>query len=145
MNNKREPFCSALWNRSVMRTMAVDNVAFPVPVTLTFRKQSGANLGEFMISQSNNEPRRNNRGLRSSDLKRITTPLVRDNGTLRRASWEEALQRAAHGFGAAKAKHGKNALGLFSCSKSTNEMNYVAQKFIRAVIGTNNIDSCNRT
>ena len=40
---------------------------------------------------------------------------------------------------------GPTAVGFFSCSKSTNEMNYIAQKFARAVIGTNNIDSCNRT
>ncbi len=40
---------------------------------------------------------------------------------------------------------GSNAVGIFSCSKATNEMNFVAQKFARAVIGTNNIDSCNRT
>ena len=41
--------------------------------------------------------------------------------------------------------HGENGVGIFSCSKSTNEMNYVAQKFARVAIGTNNIDSCNRT
>ena len=41
--------------------------------------------------------------------------------------------------------HGPNSVGVFSCSKSTNEMNYVAQKFARVAIGTNNIDSCNRT
>ena len=40
---------------------------------------------------------------------------------------------------------GSNTVGMFSCSKSTNEMNYIAQKFMRQVIGTNNIDSCNRT
>ena len=46
---------------------------------------------------------------------------------------------------AAKREAGPNACGFFSCSKSTNEMNFIAQKFARAVIGTNNIDSCNRT
>ena len=40
---------------------------------------------------------------------------------------------------------GPTAFGMFSCSKSTNEMNYAAQKFIRTAIGSNNIDSCNRT
>ena len=83
--------------------------------------------------------------MKSSPLPRITTPLVRDNGVLREATWDEALDRAAAGFAANKAAHGRNAFGLFSCSKSTNEMNYVAQKFVRAAIGTNNIDSCNRT
>jgi formate dehydrogenase major subunit len=42
-------------------------------------------------------------------------------------------------------QHGPQAFGLFSCSKSTNETNFVAQKFARSVIGSNNIDSCNRT
>ncbi len=85
------------------------------------------------------------RGLKTSSLKRITFPMVRENGVLRRASWDEAMNRAATGFSATKADHGKNAIGLFSCSKSTNEMNFIAQKWIRAVIGSNNIDSCNRT
>lgn len=96
------------------------------------------------MSQRN--PRRtNHRGMKSSPLPRITEPLVRENGVLRPATWDEALDRAAAGFAANKAAHGKNAFGVFSCSKSTNEMNYIAQKFVRAVMGTNNIDSCNRT
>ena len=80
-------------------------------------------------------------------LKRIVHPLVRDarGGPLRQASWDEALTRAARGFAEVKATHGGQAFGLFSCSKSTNEMNYAAGKFARAVMGTNNIDSCNRT
>jgi formate dehydrogenase major subunit len=75
---------------------------------------------------------------------RLTTPLVRENGVLRPACWDEALERAAAGFAAARAK-GPDAFGLFSCSKATNEMNYAAQKFTRQVMRTNNIDSCNRT
>lgn len=51
----------------------------------------------------------------------------------------------AAGFQRQKAKHGPDAFGMFSCSKTTNELNYTAQKFVRSVIGTNNIDSCNRT
>jgi formate dehydrogenase major subunit len=82
---------------------------------------------------------------RYDPLQRITQPLVRDNGALRPASWEEALSRAAAGFAAARDTHGPNSVGVFSCSKSTNEMNFVAQKFARVAIGTNNIDSCNRT
>jgi formate dehydrogenase major subunit len=66
-------------------------------------------------------------------------------GEFRPVSWEEAIAIAAAGLGAVKAAHGSNALGVFSCSKATNEMNYVAQKFTRTVLGTNNIDSCNRT
>jgi predicted molibdopterin-dependent oxidoreductase YjgC len=76
---------------------------------------------------------------------RLTEPLVREHGALRPATWDEALDRAAEGFARNKAQHGPDAFGMFSCSKATNEMNYVAQKFVRSVIGTNNIDSCNRT
>ena len=76
---------------------------------------------------------------------RLTTPLIRENGKHRTASWDEALDRVATGFRAEITKHGPCTFGMFSCSKTTNELNYVAQKFVRSVIGTNNIDSCNRT
>jgi formate dehydrogenase major subunit len=80
---------------------------------------------------------------------RLTTPLVRDGdrhtGTLRPATWDEALERTAAGFRAAGAAHGPTTFGLFSCSKATNEVNFAAQKFSRTVLGSNNIDSCNRT
>jgi len=80
-------------------------------------------------------------------MTRIVHPLVRDTrgGPLRRATWDEALKRAATGFAAVRQAHGGQAFGLFSCSKSTNEMNYAAQKFARVVMGSNNLDSCNRT
>jgi predicted molibdopterin-dependent oxidoreductase YjgC len=78
-------------------------------------------------------------------LTRLTEPLVRENGALRPATWEEALDRAADGFRAAVKAGGPNAFGLFSCSKATNELNFMTQKFARAVMGTNNVDSCNRT
>ncbi len=77
--------------------------------------------------------------------KRLTTPMVRDDGVLREATWEEALQRAAAGFRSAVNAHGPSAFGMFSCSKTTNEVNYAAQRFARRVIGSNNINSCNRT
>ncbi len=76
---------------------------------------------------------------------RLTQPMVREGGRLRPAPWDEALDRAADGLRAAIDRHGPNAVGLFSCSKATNEVNYLAQKFARVAIGTNNIDSCNRT
>lgn len=71
--------------------------------------------------------------------------MVRREGTLQEASWDEAMATAAAGFGSVRAAHGANALGMFSCSKATNEVNYLAQKLARTVLGTNNIDSCNRT
>lgn len=76
---------------------------------------------------------------------RLTHPLVRDDGVLRPATWNEALDRAAAGFAATRDAHGGGSIGLFSCSKSTNEMNFIAQKLARTGLGTNNIDSCNRT
>jgi len=79
------------------------------------------------------------------NLPRLTEPMVRDNGRLRAASWEEALDRAARGIQRSVAAHGPSTFGVFSCSKATNEVNYAAQKYARTVLGTNNIDSCNRT
>ena len=89
---------------------------------------------------------------------RLTTPMVRRDGELREATWDEALDlvapifrrtdpldRAAAGFRSVLDEHGPTAFGMFSCSKTTNEVNYAAQKFARTVIGSNNIDSCNRT
>jgi predicted molibdopterin-dependent oxidoreductase YjgC len=76
---------------------------------------------------------------------RLTQPWVRDGERLRVATWAEALDRAATGIARAVKAGGPNAFGLFSCSKTTNELNFLTQKFARAVIGCNNVDSCNRT
>jgi formate dehydrogenase major subunit len=74
---------------------------------------------------------------------RLTRPLVRDGGELRPASWDEALDRAAGGF--RRALDGGAQTGVFSCSKTTNELNYATQKLARVALHTNNVDSCNRT
>ena len=74
---------------------------------------------------------------------RLTHPLVREDGDLRTASWDEALDRAAAGF--RKALDEGTSIGIFSCSKTTNELNFAAQKFSRVALSSNNIDSCNRT
>ena len=79
---------------------------------------------------------------------RLTEPLVREHGVLRPATWDEALERAAAGFRRildAPDADPTRSVGVFSCSKSTNETNYLVQKFGRTVLGANNIDSCNRT
>ena len=81
----------------------------------------------------------------TQEYTRLTQPLVREAGELRPASWDEALDRAAAGFRRNLEAHGPDAFGMFSCSRATNEMNFVAQKFTRSVIGSNNVDSCNRT
>lgn len=76
---------------------------------------------------------------------RLTHPLVRKDGALVPASWDEALERAADGFRKVQGARATQAFGVFSCSKATNEVNFLAQKFTRSVMGSNNIDSCNRT
>ena len=76
---------------------------------------------------------------------RLTRPMVRVNGELRATSWDEALDRAAAGLSQARDRGATTSFGTFSCSKASNEMNYAAQKFVRQVMGSNNIDSCNRT
>jgi len=76
---------------------------------------------------------------------RLTHPLIREETGFRQATWDEALQRIAGALQANRTRNGDKSFGIFSCSKSTNEMNFVAQKFARVVMGSNNIDSCNRT
>jgi len=78
-------------------------------------------------------------------LVRLTEPMVRDNGRLRVSTWGEALDRAAEGLSRAVDRNPGWGTGVFSCSKATNEMNFAAAKFSRQVLGSNNIDSCNRT
>ena len=74
---------------------------------------------------------------------RLTQPLVREHGELRPATWDEALDRAASGF--RKVLDEGAMTGIFSCSKTTNELNFATQKFSRVVLNSNNVDSCNRT
>ena len=76
---------------------------------------------------------------------RLEEPLVRIGNEFEAVTWDEALDRAAEGFQRVKAAYGGDALGIFSCSKSTNEVNYLAQKLARIAFGTHNVDSCNRT
>lgn len=76
---------------------------------------------------------------------RLTEPLVRGTHGFQPASWDEALDQAAEGFARIRAARGGDALGIFSCSKSTNELNYLAGKLARVGFGSHNVDSCNRT
>lgn len=77
--------------------------------------------------------------------KRLKYPLIRRNGELQRASWDEALDLITEKLTFIRETSGPNSIGCLSSSRATNEMNYLAQKLMRQVIGTNNIDSCNRT
>jgi predicted molibdopterin-dependent oxidoreductase YjgC len=76
---------------------------------------------------------------------RLTTPLIREDGVLREATWDEALQRAAEGLLGVKERWGADALGFISSSRCTGEENYLVQKLARAAFGTNNCHQCAAT
>lgn len=78
----------------------------------------------------------------SSD--RLRSPLIKENGKFREASWEEAIHFTVERLSAIKAKYGPDSIAVLGSSKCTNEDNYLVQKFARAVIGTNNVDNCAR-
>lgn len=76
---------------------------------------------------------------------RLKTPLIRENGKLVPTTWKHALSVVASKLSEIKDSFGSDALSVFACARATNETNYVTQRFARAVLGTNNIDGCNRT
>ncbi len=75
---------------------------------------------------------------------RLKTPLIRKDGRLVEASWDEALDYAASRLKEVKEKNGPGAIGCFASAKVTNEENYSMMRFARSVIGTNNVDHCAR-
>jgi len=75
---------------------------------------------------------------------RITSPMIRRDGQWQEVSWDEVLAFIAGRFNAIVAEHGPDSIGILSSARGTNEENYVAQKFARVVLGTNNIDCCAR-
>jgi len=79
-----------------------------------------------------------------ADDSRLTTPLIKENGTFRQATWDEALDRVAQNLTRIKEKSGPDSIGLLTSARISNEDNYIAQKFARAAIGTNNVDHCAR-
>lgn len=80
-----------------------------------------------------------------SSPKRLTKPLLRKNGRLVEASWDEALDYTAGRIQEIVAKHGPDVFSAFGSGRITNENNYAVAKFTRAVIKTNNVDHCART
>jgi predicted molibdopterin-dependent oxidoreductase YjgC len=76
--------------------------------------------------------------------KRLTSPMIRKNGQLQEASWDDAIQTAVEKLKAIIEAHGPDSVGVLASAKITNEENYLVQKFARAVIGTNNVDHCAR-
>ena len=75
---------------------------------------------------------------------RLTVPLIKEKGTFREASWEEALDLVAKKFTDIRDVQGPDAIGVLTSARITNEENYIIQKFTRAVLKTNNIDHCAR-
>jgi predicted molibdopterin-dependent oxidoreductase YjgC len=75
---------------------------------------------------------------------RLTTPLIKENGQHREASWDEALDLVAKKFNDIKSEHGSDSLGVLTSARISNEENYIAQKFARAVLKTNSVDHCAR-
>jgi predicted molibdopterin-dependent oxidoreductase YjgC len=78
------------------------------------------------------------------DEGRLTKPLIREGDDFREASWDEALGLVAERLGTIKKESGADSIGVLSSARITNEENYVAQKFARATLGTNNVDHCAR-
>jgi len=75
---------------------------------------------------------------------RLKSPLIRENGRLQKATWNEAIQITAEKLKKISDTYGPDSIGVLVSAKVTNEENYLAQKFTRAVIGTNNVDHCAR-
>ena len=76
--------------------------------------------------------------------RRLTSPMLKQNGQLQKASWDEAIRFTADKLKAIVEEHGPDSVGVLASAKITNEENYLVQKFARAVIGTNNVDHCAR-
>ena len=77
--------------------------------------------------------------------KRLKSPLLRKSGQLTEVTWDEAYDFIAKGLAKIKTEWGGKAISMFACARTTNESNYITQKFMRAVLDSNNIDGCNRT
>ena len=75
---------------------------------------------------------------------RLKKPLLRKEGSFKEASWEEALEEVATRLNKIKEENGPDSIAGLTSARCTNEENYVFQKWMRAVIGTNNVDHCAR-
>jgi len=75
---------------------------------------------------------------------RVTTPLLREQGHWRESTWREAVHHAAGRLRAIIARYGQDAVGVLASARATNEEAYLTQKFVRVVLGTNNVDCCAR-
>jgi len=78
------------------------------------------------------------------DQSRLKKPLMKKEGFLKEVSWDEALDEVASRLKRIKDEHGPDSIGGLTSAKCTNEENYLFQKWMRAVVGTNNVDHCAR-
>ena len=69
---------------------------------------------------------------------------IKEKGTFRKATWEEAINLVADKLKDIRDTHGGDSIGVLTSARITNEENYIAHKFTRAVLKTNNIDHCAR-
>src|SRR5438034_527388 len=103
--------------------------------TGTMRADPGASIGPVCSGVHSDGHRSREEASVPKQYTRLTTPLVREGdrrtGSVRPATWDEALERTVAGLRAAGASHGPQTFGIFSCSKATNEVNFAAQKFSR--------------
>ena len=76
--------------------------------------------------------------------RRLMSPLIKKDGKLQEATWDEAIKTAADGLNTIIKNYGPDSVAVLASAKITNEENYLAQKFARAVVGTNNVDHCAR-
>jgi predicted molibdopterin-dependent oxidoreductase YjgC len=106
-------------------------------ISVTTRDEVGVNHGSLCVKG------RFGYEFINSD-ERLTTPLIKKDGEFQEASWDEALSLVAEKFTAIRDEHGPGAIGGLTSARCTNEENYLFQKFMRAVIGTNNVDHCAR-
>jgi predicted molibdopterin-dependent oxidoreductase YjgC len=106
-------------------------------VTVTGRRDAGGNLGSLCV-----------KGRFGYDFisskERLTKPLIKRNGKFEEADWDVALRLVARRFRQIKKESGPDAIGGLTSARCTNEENFVFQKFMRAVVGTNNVDHCAR-
>jgi len=79
-----------------------------------------------------------------NNTERLKTPLIKEDGNFREATWDEALNLVAKKLSKIKDETGPDSLGVLCSARITNEENYLAQKFTRVALGTNNVDHCAR-
>jgi len=79
-----------------------------------------------------------------SSPERLKTPMIKEKGEFREATWEEAIDMVANRLGTIKEESGPDSIGVLTSARISNEENYIAHKFTRAVLKTNNIDHCAR-